>query len=182
MNLRDDLNLNAPRLRRYARALVTGHPGPSEIADDLVHATLRRALESGIPGRRADLNIYLYSFITEMHREALRTAKVGASAAVEKGSFYAGGPRPAEKMPNLCSPRDRLSSALGGLKLEEREALLLVVLEGLSYAQAARVLKISRPILLARLSRARAALGDILSIETPPNKAKLRPAHLRLVK
>jgi len=68
------------------------------------------------------------------------------------------------------------------LKLEEREALLLVVLEGLSYAQAARVLKDFSAHFACRLSRARAALGDILSIETPPNKAKLRPAHLRLVK
>lgn len=182
MHLRDDLNLNAPRLRRYARALVTGHPGPSVIADDLVHATLARGLESGSLGRRADLALHLYSLLTELHREALRTARFGASAAVEKGGSCTGGLRPAEKMSGLCSPRDRLSGALAGLKLEEREALLLVVLEGFSYAQAARVLKVSRPILLARLSRAREALGGSLSMEAPPHKARLHPPHLRLVK
>lgn len=182
MSLRDDLNLRAPRLRRYARALVAAHPGPSEIADDLVQTTLRRALEVGLPGRGFDLDIHLYSLITELHREALRAASLGSSAAFEKGSPYARGLHPAEKMPSLCSPRDKLSGALGGLKLEEREALLLIVLEGLSYARAARVLKISRPIVIARLSRARERLRETLRTETTAHKAKPRPAYLRLVK
>lgn len=182
MSFRDDLNFRAPRLRRYARALVAAHPGPSEIADDLVHATLQRALEIGIPGRWFDLDIHLYSLVTELHREALRAASLGSSAALETGNPYTRGLRPVEKMPSLCSPRDKLSGALGGLKLEEREALLLVVLERLSYAQAARVLKISRPILIARLARARDRLGETLQTKTSAHKAKLRPAYLRLVK
>jgi RNA polymerase sigma-70 factor (ECF subfamily) len=182
VNLRDDLNSSAPQLRRYARALASGHPGPNEIADDLVHAALRRTLDQAAPGRRGDIAIHLYSLITEMHREALRAARFGASAAVEKGSSYAGGARAAGHAPSLCPPRDKLSGALAGLKLEEREALLLVVLEGLNYAQAARVLKISQPILLARLARARDALGGSLTIETPPIKHRPRPSHLRLIK
>ncbi len=183
MDLRNELNSSAPRLRRYARALAAGHPGPSEIADDLVHAALLRALEICVPShQRGDLAIQLYSLVTEIHRDALRSANLRASAVVEKGNSYASGLRPTEKMHSLCSPRDKLSGALAGLKIEEREALLLVALEGLSYAQAARVLKISRPILLARLARAREALGLVLAMETPPVRAKPRPSHLRLVK
>ncbi|WP_036261952.1 RNA polymerase sigma factor [Methylocapsa aurea] len=182
MNWRDDLNLIAPRLRRFARALVAGHPGPSQAADDLVQAALRRALENGVPGRRLDLDIHLYSLMIEMHRDSLRAAKADAGAALEKGSFYAGGIRPAEKMPNLCAPRQKLSGALGGLTLEEREALLLVALEGFGYAHAARILKISQPILIARLARARAALGDLQMSEPTQHKTKLAPTHLRVVK
>lgn len=182
MFLRDDLNACAPRLRRYARALAAGHPGPSETADELVHAALRRALEQSSASRREDVHILLYSVLTELHRDSLRTAKIGASAAVEKGSFYGGGLRPAESAPRFFSSRDSVSDALAALRLEEREALLLVALEGFSYAQAARILKISRPILLARLARARTAIGDSLAISQPPTKTKPRPAHLRLVK
>ena len=40
MSLRDDLNVCAPRLRRFARALVDGHPAPNKTADDLVQAIL----------------------------------------------------------------------------------------------------------------------------------------------
>jgi len=180
VSLRDELNHRAPRLRRYARALVAAHPDPSEIADDIVQAALRRALETATPDRGFDLDDHLYCLITELHHEALRAASLGSSAAFGKGGLYIGGVRQAEKMASLCPPRDQLSGALGGLKLEEREALLLVVLEGLSYARAARILKISRPILIARLSRARHRLNETLSLIV--HKAKPRPAYLRLVK
>ena len=67
------------------------------------------------------------------------------------------------------------------LALEEREALLLVVLEGFSYAQAARILKISRTVLIMRLAWARAALSEIAP-ETPSRPAKTRPSYLHVVK
>jgi len=44
------------------------------------------------------------------------------------------------------------------LPLEQREALLLVVLEGASYAEAADILGIPAGTLMSRLGRARAAL------------------------
>lgn len=177
MGLRDDLNLCAPRLRRYARALVGGHPGPNEIADDLVQAILPRALKAGAASRLAgpDLHLHLYTLITEWHRERL-----GVNAQMEKENFTAGGARAAQKPPLF--PPDKFAEALLSLALEEREALLLVVLEGFSYAQAARILKISRTVLVARLARARAALGEIPAPEFASRPAKVLPSYLRLVK
>lgn len=179
MGLRDDLNLCAPRLRRYARALVGGHPGPNEIADDLVQAILPRALKAGAASRLAgpDLHLHLYTLITEWHRERL-----GVNAQMEKENFTAGGARAAQKPPLFPPPRDKFAEALLSLALDEREALLLVVLEGFSYAQAARILKISRTVLVARLARARAALGEIPAPEFASRPAKVLPSYLRLVK
>ena len=184
MALRDDLNLSASRLCRYARALVTGQPGPSEIADDLVHAVLLRTWETGTASRLAgrDLHLHLYALLTEWHRERLAAGRMGGTVHMEKENFSAGGPRAAGTMPVPASPRNKFAAALLALPLEEREALLLVVLEGFSFAQAARILKISRTALVMRLARARAALNEIAAPETPSRPVKTRPSYLRVVK
>ena len=182
MALRDDLNLCAPRLCRYARALVTGQPGPSEVADDLVHAVLLRTWEAGTALRLAGGDLHLYTLLTEWHRERLAAGRMGGKAHMEKENFSAGGPRAAGNLPVPASPRDKFAAALLALALEEREALLLVVLEGFSYAQAARILKISRIVLIMRLACARAALSEIPAPETPSRPAKTRPSYLRVVK
>jgi RNA polymerase sigma-70 factor (ECF subfamily) len=184
VTLRDDLNLCAPRLCRYARALATGQPEPSEIADDLVHAVLLRTWESGTALRLAgrDLHLHLCTLLTERHRERLAAGRMGGKAHIEKENFYAGRPRAARDRPVPASPRDKIAAALLALALEEREALLLVVLEGFSYAQAARILKISRTVLVMRLACARAALSQFPAAETPSPPAKVRPSYLRVVK
>jgi RNA polymerase sigma-70 factor (ECF subfamily) len=51
-----------------------------------------------------------------------------------------------------------IAKAIDTLAHEQREALLLVVLEGLSYSEAAGVLGIPMGTLMSRLGRARAAL------------------------
>jgi RNA polymerase sigma-70 factor, ECF subfamily len=187
--LRDDLNSCAPRLRRFARALITGHPAPNKIADDLVQAILLRTSETGASCRLAgaDLHLYLYSLLTEWHRERLTAEGMGSKVHIEKENFYADGPRAAGKLPlSAASPRSKFADTLLALSLEEREALLLVALEGFTHAQAARILKISRTILVARLALARTALGDIPAAEfaSHPAKvpAKVFPSYLRVVK
>ena len=62
------------------------------------------------------------------------------------------------------------------LPLDQREVLLLVVLEQLTYDEAATILSLPRSSIVARLARARAALA--MAGEEPG----ARPAYLRLVK
>ena len=107
---------------------------------------------------------------------------MGGKVHIEKENFSAGGPRAAGTLPVPASPRNNFAAALLALPLEEREALLLVVLEGFSFAQAARILKISRTALVMRLARARAALNEIAAPETPSRPVKTRPSYLRVVK
>jgi RNA polymerase sigma-70 factor (ECF subfamily) len=61
-----------------------------------------------------------------------------------------------------------MSRAIDLLPDEQREALLLVVLEGLSYAEAADILKIPAGTLMSRLSRARSALRTLTGTEQEP--------------
>ncbi len=184
MASQDDLTSCAPRLCRFARALAAGRPAPNKTADDLVHTIMQRTLEAGDSLRLAgaELHLHLYSRLVELHRERLAAVSLGAKAHREKENSCARGPRAAAKAPFAALPRDKFAGALLALSLEEREALLLVVLEGFSYAQAARILKISRTMLLARLARARAALDEILAPESVPHPGKVLPSYLRVVK
>ena len=173
MSLRADLNACAPRLRRYARALATGHPAGSTLADDLVHAALMRALGARHLGAAADLPIRLYATVTQLHREACegrRAQAAGASGPV----LIAGTLAPA------IARHTRLTAALMVLPLDEREALLLVALEGFDHAAAARILRVSRTTLLGRLTRARQALDVGLAAPAQPTPRPRAP-HLRLV-
>lgn len=181
MTFRDGLEFYVPRLRRYARGLVAGRPLAAELADDLVHATLVSRNRIGFFTRRLDLEVGLYALLTRIHHDAARTGSLGIWQTIESGNFCAGGIARPERTTSTGLPADKISSALGDLALEEREALLLVAVEGFSYSRAARILKISRRVLIARLSRARAALSRLMNASVPMRSGKPRPAHLRLV-
>jgi len=61
-----------------------------------------------------------------------------------------------------------MSRAIDRLPLEQREALLLVALEGLSYEDAAAVLEIPTGTLMSRLSRAREKLRQLTGATEEP--------------
>ena len=187
MSLRGDLNRIAPRLRRCATALVSAHPGPDQGADALVAGALRQVFVDGASLTAADLEVEAYAALIDLNREHIQAAEFGgpshgASALIKRGGSHSGSGRPPERQRNFSLASDELSSALLALKLEDREALLLVALEGLTYARAARVLRISRSILVARLARARESLPGSLQAPPSSHRARPRPPHLRLVK
>ncbi len=172
--LREDLNALTPRLRRYARALATGGPGSSELADDIVHATLMRAVGSRHLGVAADRIIRVYATVTQLHREVATSGRQALAAGIglqlPSATGFASAPR-----------ANRMVSALMSLPLEEREALLLVVVEGFDYGDAARILRVSRSQLLARLTLARTALDSKLGTRAEHASRTQAVAYLRLV-
>ena len=162
-----------PRLRRYARALVSGGSGECEVSDALVHATLMRALGARALGGTADLSVRLFATVTQLHRDLAPAERSEIAAGAGRRPYSGGAPVPA--------PVNRLAAALLHLPLEEREALLLVTLEGFEHAVAARILRISRPVLFERLTRARTALGQHLGTPAPARAPAPRAPYLRLV-
>lgn len=181
--LRDDLELCSAQLYRFACALVCGHPGPCAQAADLVRGTLSSALK-GSPASRLtghNLRIRLYTVLIKCHRDGRTVGSIGAKARVEIDNFHIkhsiGG-----NTSVIASSQDNFSAALLDLGLDEREALLLVALEGFDYGQAARILKISRSVLVGRLARARAALSETVPVESSGRPVKARPTYLQLVK
>ncbi len=179
--LREDLNRMTPRLRRYARALATGGPGPSELADDIVHATLIQVMGARHLGAPGDRTIKVFATVTQLHRDV---------AACDRQAFSAASGRPAPSSSRRDYPLvtwpGKLSAALLSLPLEDREALLLVALEGFNYGEAARILRVPRARLLTSLTQARSALDLLLAVRPEPiHRASVAvgrgASHLKLV-
>ena len=180
MTLRQDIEASTPALRRLAQALVLrdagaiAHPG-----DDLVQETLLRALRHEAPAPGLSIRNWLYANLVALNRQRQRSLAAEGVAGESLAHGNATGARPAGRRRLASLPANDVSGALQHLALEEREALLLVVLEGLSYSHAAMVLGLPRPVLIARLGRARASLIARTGPAQPRHAQP--PAHLRLV-
>ena len=184
MTLRDELDLCAPQLYRFACALVAGQAGDCAQAGDLVRTTLSSSLRAPIASRLTgdNLRIRLYSTLIEWHRYGLRRGGAGIKPRAELDRLQFAKRNIGGSATIKASSRDNFAAALLDLGLEEREALLLVSMEGFTYAQASRILKISPSVLVGRLARARTALSEIVGLESLARSAKTRPSYLRLIK
>lgn len=139
-----------PRLRRYARALV----GDRSVADDLVQDTLERAWSRLHLWRRGtDLRAWMFTVMHNVHVNRVRAAR--EHLPLDEEGAEAELPPPAE--PGALELRD-LDRSLAALPDEQREVLLLVVLEDLSYGEVAIALGIPLGTVMSRLSRARARM------------------------
>lgn len=139
-----------PHMRRYARALLRDR----DAADDLVQDSLERAFSrldrwrEGDNPRRWLFTIMHHIFIDNMRRDSRR--RTAAEIPIEAAYGVA---TPPAQLDGLQS-REVLD-ALQALAPERRAALVLVALEGFSYAEAANTLGIPTGTLMSRISRGR---------------------------
>ena len=145
-----------PALRRYARALTRD----ADIADDLVQDTLVRALRSEHLFHGGEVRSWLYTILTNLNRNRLRSlSRRPLMSPIEDNDA-----------PDLAGPeaggRD-IERALATLVDEQRDALLLVVLEGLSYREVAEVQGVPIGTVMSRLARARVQIKSYLDGERP---------------
>jgi RNA polymerase sigma-70 factor (ECF subfamily) len=143
-----------PRLRRLARVLTRD----ATTADDLVQTAVERALarrDQWQAGTRLDswvMRIMKNAWIDETRSRA-RWGKVlhDEEAGVNVSGVTSD---PAESM--------AIAQAMARLPDEQRIAVALVLVDGLSYADAAQVLEIPPGTLNSRLVRGRMALMEML--------------------
>jgi RNA polymerase sigma-70 factor (ECF subfamily) len=143
-----------PRLRRFARVLARE---PAD-ADDLVQATVERALihqDQWRPGTRLDswmFRIMKNAWIDESRARSRRT-RVFAPEEQGEGVGLDG----AAAMETRLAASD-VERAMEKLPDEQRLAVALVLVDGLSYKEAAEVLEVPQGTLTSRLARGRVAL------------------------
>src|SRR3954463_8749581 len=131
-DLRDGILASIPSLRAFAVSLT----GSIDAADDLVQETIVRGLthiESFQPG--TNLQAWLFTILRNQFHTSYRKRKreVEDPDGTLAGALF-------------CAPEQNghldlqdMSIALSKLPVEQREALLLVAAEGLSYEEAAAI-------------------------------------------
>lgn len=154
------LEREIPSLRRFARALV----GDAVRADDLVQDALERALtrlDTFQPG--TNMRAWLFTILRNAFINDLRRARLAPTAPETIEGMMA--PAPASQDHGLAL--GDLRRALDRLSPEMREVVLLIGLEGLSYEEAADILKVKVGTVKSRLSRGRESLRRLLDGDTP---------------
>lgn len=156
--IRSEIVAMLPRLRRFARALA----GQQADADDIVQIAVERALvriDQFQPGTRLDawlMTIVRNAWIDEA-RARQRRAQVFADA--ELGERVGDG---GEDAAQSKLEAKEVHTAMQALPEEQREAVVLVCVEGLAYREAADVLGVPIGTLTSRLARGREALQRML--------------------
>ena len=156
-----------PALRRYARGLV------SDIAraDDLVQDTLERAWgRFSLWQKRGDLRAWMFGILHNQFIDHLRAQRARPEDAAGDGL---------PELPQRAEQADRievrdLDRALQRLPAEQREVLLLVAVEELSYLEAAAVTGVPVGTVMSRLARGRERLRQELQGRATPAAAPIR--------
>jgi RNA polymerase sigma-70 factor (ECF subfamily) len=153
-----------PTLRRYARGLAND----AALADDLVQDTLERAW-SRFPLWRehGDLRAWMFGILHNRFIDTVRSARRCPEDSA--GDALPEVPQRARQADGL-EVRD-LESALRRLPAEQREVLLLVAVEEMSYAAAAAVVGVPVGTVMSRLARARERLRQELQGRASPAPA-----------
>lgn len=151
-----------PALRRYARAL-THDP---DRADDLVQDCLERAIRKrGLWRPSGSVRSWMFRILLNVYRNDLRRLR-RSLAPLSLEALPGSDPVGPDVQPGRLALAET-ARAMQALPDEQREALLLVAVEEMSYAEAAAVLTIPVGTLMSRLARARATLRDLTQTGAP---------------
>ena len=130
---RELLEAQIPRLRRYALALTRD----SDRADDLVHDTVVRALaKEHLWEAGTDLRAWLFTMLHNLRvNDVRRGLREGTAVDIEKVPDAV----VATADPSASRTLVELHRAMGQIAEEQRQVILLIGLEGMSYEEAAAV-------------------------------------------
>jgi RNA polymerase sigma-70 factor (ECF subfamily) len=155
--LRDQILAAIPHLRAFAISL-SNHP---DRADDLVQDTILRAWANIDRFERGtNLNAWLFTILRNLFHSEYRKRKREVEDG--DGAFAARLKTHPNQQAHLDYEDFRI--ALAKLPLDQREALLLVGAQGLSYEEAAEVCKVAVGTVKSRVNRARAKLVVLLDL------------------
>jgi len=149
----DQLVAVLPRLRRFARGLT----GSAFEADDLVQAACERALtreHQFQEGTRFDS--WMFRIVQTIWIDQIRARDVRKEEPEAEGERI-GTSEPMRRIEARLGLAE-VNEALRHLPAEQRVALLLVTVDGLSYKEAAAVAEVPVGTIMSRLARARVAL------------------------
>jgi RNA polymerase sigma-70 factor, ECF subfamily len=152
-----------PHLRRFARGLC----GDVSVADDLVQDCVERALlKSHLYDSSRPLRAWLYVVLRNIYvSNWRRDAKFKTTKDLDALVGLEGAVAPDQES-NFAMVM--IANALDTLPTQQREVLVLISLEEMSYSQAAEIIGVPIGTVMSRLSRARTHLQNILEERGTP--------------
>ncbi|MFT5182239.1 MAG: RNA polymerase sigma-70 factor (ECF subfamily) [Alphaproteobacteria bacterium] len=158
-NKRELLIAEIPRLRRYAIALMRDRIA----ADDLVQDVVLRALDRLHLWRDGtNMRTWLFTIMHNLHANDMRRlSRTADTQPLDAAALSRGTPPEQESAFELS----QLADAIAVLPVAQRQVILLVGLEGFSYAEAAEALDVPVGTVMSRLSRTREELRRTLDGE-----------------
>jgi RNA polymerase sigma-70 factor, ECF subfamily len=157
VNVQEQIVALLPRLRRFARNLVRN---PDD-ADDVVQIAVERALLRLDQWRSdARLDSWLFRILRNAWIDEVRARARRAKVLMPEEAGEQIGEATMEREIDRWSAE----TALARLPEDQRLAVSLVLIEGLSYKDAAGVLDVPLGTLTSRLARGREALQDMLRV------------------
>ena len=148
-----------PRLRRYARALTRDRPR----ADDLVQDTLVRGIaKAHLWQEGTDLRSWLFTIMHNQYVNNVRRAQ-REQATIDVDQVASTLVKTTD--PTASRQLSELDHAMGHLSKGQREVVLLVGLEGMSYDEAAKILRVPIGTVRSRLGRARETLRSLMGVD-----------------
>lgn len=156
----DDMIAALPNLKRYAMSLCRR----ADIADDLVQTTVERAFRNRDrfdPGTKLlawMMRILRNAWIDQTRRNKTRGPEVELADAPEIAGTD--GVRVVESRNMLQKTAD----ALDLLPADQRDVVIIVCVQGMTYQEAADILEIPVGTVMSRLARGRAALAQKIGI------------------
>ena len=158
------LEEHIPRLRRYARALV----GDRYAADDLVQDTLERAWNKLHLWRQgSDLRAWLFAIMHNVFVNQARSRRKEIERHMEELPVIAVRATQGQNLELIDVDR-----ALRALPDDQREVVLLVAVEQLTYEETSVALSVPIGTVMSRLSRARERLRHLVG--EPQGQAPLK--------
>ncbi len=153
------LEAEIPALRRYAAVLLRD----ADKAEDLLQDCLERALQRRHLWRPLSLRGWLFRMMRNLYlNDRRRRSRDPTRFPLDLSD----GSLPARQ--SLALEVSQVLANFGQLSDEQREALLLVSVEDMSYRQAARILKTSEGTVASRVARARERLHHLSQGELIP--------------
>jgi len=155
-----------PNLRRYARGLT----GSKDAADDLVQDALERAWKRvALWQRRGDLRAWLFSILHNVFIDQLRSKRASPEESMGEEEISA----PVRATQTDMLEVGDLDRALSRLPPDQREVLLLVAVEQMTYDQVGAALGVPLGTVMSRLSRARERLRAVLEGRETTSRLKV---------
>ena len=154
--------------RHYARALTRN----ADRADDLVQETLTRAIDKAhLWQTGTDIRAWLFTIMHNQNVNMVRRA-IRDEAGIDIQQISAS--LVATTDPTASRQLYELDRALACLCDEQRQVILLVGLEGMSYEDTAAILSVPVGTVRSRLSRGRDMLRSLLDM---PNRGRHGPVE-----